>query len=38
MSKTDIDNLQGKLLLAMPDMGDPRFERSAIYILSHNYK
>jgi len=25
MSKTDIDNLQGKLLLAMPDMGDPRF-------------
>ena len=36
MSKTDIDNLQGKLLLAMPDMGDPRFERSAIYILSHN--
>ena len=36
MSKTKIDNLQGKLLLAMPDMGDPRFERSAIYILSHN--
>jgi len=36
MSTPDIDNLQGKLLLAMPDMGDPRFERSAIYILSHN--
>lgn len=28
--------LVGKLLLAMPGMGDPRFERSVIYMCSHN--
>lgn len=28
--------LEGKLLLAMPGMGDPRFERNVIYICSHN--
>jgi putative transcriptional regulator len=26
----------GKLLLAMPGMGDPRFSKSAIYMCSHN--
>jgi putative transcriptional regulator len=27
---------EGKLLLAMPGMGDPRFERSVIYMCSHS--
>lgn len=29
-------SLVGKLLIAMPDMGDRRFDRSVIYICSHN--
>ncbi|MGO1120235.1 YqgE/AlgH family protein [Rhodovibrionaceae bacterium A322] len=28
--------LEGQLLIAMPTMGDPRFERSVIYICAHN--
>tara|TARA_R110002072_G_scaffold37226_4_gene109165 strand:+ start:411 stop:1001 length:591 start_codon:yes stop_codon:yes gene_type:complete len=28
--------LEGQLLVAMPSMGDPRFERSVIYICAHN--
>ncbi|HBQ36883.1 MAG TPA: YqgE/AlgH family protein [Rhodobacteraceae bacterium] len=28
-------NLCGKLLIAMPGMGDPRFERSVVYICDH---
>jgi len=28
--------LDGKLLLAMPNMTDPRFERSVIYLCSHD--
>lgn len=28
--------LGGKLLLSMPGMGDPRFERTVIYICTHN--
>jgi putative transcriptional regulator len=28
--------LDGKLLLAMPNMADPRFERSVIYLCSHD--
>ena len=32
-----IDNqLSGKLLIAMPDMGDPRFAHSVIYMCSHS--
>jgi len=31
----DID-LTGKLLIAMPDMGDPRFDRSVIYMCAHS--
>ena len=27
--------LEGQLLLAMPNMGDPRFERSVIYMCAH---
>ena len=30
------DFLTGKLLIAMPNMGDPRFERSLIYICAHD--
>ena len=29
-------NLAGKLLIAMPDMGDRRFDRSVVYICSHS--
>ncbi len=29
------DDLTGKLLIAMPGMGDPRFERSVIFICDH---
>ena len=29
-------NLTGKLLVAMPSMGDPRFEHSVVYISSHS--
>ena len=28
--------LEGQLLLAMPNIGDPRFERTAIYLCSHS--
>lgn len=29
-------DLSGQFLLAMPGMGDPRFERSVIYLLAHD--
>lgn len=29
-------DLSGKLLIAMPDMGDPRFDRSVILICAHS--
>lgn len=29
-------NLVGQLLIAMPDMGDPRFDGSVIYICAHS--
>jgi len=32
----DITNLTGRFLCALPGMGDPRFEKSVIYICSHN--
>ncbi len=32
----DITNLTGKFLIALPGMGDPRFEKSVIYMCSHN--
>jgi len=31
----DITNLTGKFLCALPGMGDPRFEKSVVYICSH---
>ena len=35
---TDVDDgyLDGQLLLAMPGMGDPRFERAVIYLCAHS--
>lgn len=35
MQPTD-SNLCGKLLIAMPDMGDPRFAHSVIYLCAHS--
>lgn len=32
----DGDTLKGKMLIAMPDMGDPRFDRAVIVMLEHN--
>ena len=33
---TDDDFLDGKLLVAMPGMGDPRFERSVVFMCAHS--
>lgn len=30
------EDLSGKLLIAMPGMGDPRFERSVIFLCAHS--
>lgn len=35
---TDIHYLAGKLLIAMPSMGDPRFHRAVIFICAHDSK
>jgi putative transcriptional regulator len=32
----DTGPLSGRLLIAMPNMGDPRFERTVIYMCSHS--
>jgi len=32
----DTDYLEGQILIAMPSMDDPRFERSVIYICAHS--
>ncbi len=38
MAQTSIDDiyLPGQLLIAMPSMTDPRFEKSVIYMCAHN--
>lgn len=37
MDKSGIgDDLSGRLLIAMPGMGDPRFEQSVVYICAHS--
>ena len=33
---SDQGYLDGQLLIAMPVMGDPRFERSVIYLCAHS--
>lgn len=35
-STNEITDLTGKLLIAMPDMGDPRFEKSVVLVCSHS--
>lgn len=32
---TDVTELTGKLLIAMPGMGDPRFEKSVVMVVAH---
>jgi len=32
---TGLDKLQGQFLIAMPNMSDPRFERSVVYLCAH---
>lgn len=36
MVAPDIQFLDGQLLIAMPGMGDPRFERSVIFMCAHS--
>ena len=36
MSDDRADYLDGQLLIAMPTMGDPRFERSVIFMCAHS--
>ena len=33
---TTPDSLEGKLLIAMPGMGDPRFEKSVVFMCAHS--
>lgn len=33
---SDAPGLSGKLLIAMPSMGDPRFEKTVVYICAHS--
>ncbi|RVT82278.1 DUF179 domain-containing protein [Rhodobacteraceae bacterium CCMM004] len=35
MHSASSSDLAGKLLIAMPGMGDPRFERSVVYMCAH---
>lgn len=35
-SEPATETLEGKLLVAMPTMGDPRFERTVIYMCAHS--
>lgn len=36
MSDSKPTDLTGKLLIAMPEMGDPRFDHSVVYICAHS--
>ncbi len=36
MTDSDQTSLAGQLLIAMPNMSDPRFARSVIYVCAHN--
>ena len=36
MTQTPVQSLQGQFLLAMPNMGDPRFLRSVVYMVAHD--
>lgn len=36
LMKQAMQTLEGQLLIAMPNMGDPRFERTVIYLCAHS--
>ncbi|MCR8724929.1 YqgE/AlgH family protein [Frigidibacter sp. ROC022] len=36
MADFDSPDLTGKFLIAMPGMGDPRFERAVVYVCAHS--
>ena len=36
MNEASTDTLTGQLLIAMPGIGDPRFDRTVIYLCSHS--
>jgi len=36
MAAEPLGNLTGKLLVATPEMGDPRFSETVIYVVKHN--
>lgn len=36
--QTDFQSFRGQLLLATPDMGDPRFRFTVIYVVSHDQR
>jgi putative transcriptional regulator len=36
MENEELHSLSGRLLIAMPGIGDPRFERTVIYLCSHS--
>lgn len=38
MSDGETLSLKGRLLVAMPTIGDPRFERTVIYMCAHSYE
>ncbi len=38
MTESPLENLTGKLLIAMPGMQDPRFEKSVIFLCEHSSK
>jgi putative AlgH/UPF0301 family transcriptional regulator len=33
---SDADFLSGRLLIAMPGIGDPRFERAVVFLCAHD--
>ncbi len=35
---SNMESLNGQFLIAMPGMGDPRFDRTVIYICDHSHK
>lgn len=36
MTDSEMQTLEGKLLIAMPGMGDPRFDKSVVFMCAHS--
>lgn len=36
MTDNEMETLEGKLLIAMPGMGDPRFDKSVVFLCAHS--